>query len=60
MAWYPAVGGDQLLTHPNVDESQNITLEEKKEFVLYDAIYVQFWELQINLHWQKAGWWLAG
>lgn len=57
MEKYPAVRENEPLKHSNMDESQNIMLSEsqrkKKEYVLYDAIYVKIWEIQINLQWQK-------
>lgn len=45
MEKYPAVRENEPLKHSNMDESQNIMLSEsqrkKKEYVLYDAIYVK-------------------
>lgn len=56
---YPAPGGTKLLIHTNMGESHDAMLNERSErekgvCMPYDAIYIKFWEMQINLHWQKA------
>ena len=33
---------------------------DKKEHILYDLIYIKFWEMQTNIQRQKSDQWLPG
>lgn len=33
---------------------------DKKEHILYDLIYIKFWEMETNIYRQKSDQWLPG